>query len=214
MMMQRLSNKAFSLALAAVPMGTALLSSVAQAAGGEGEHGGEHHPHVANWFNPLGEENHHAPALFWVSFTFLVFLGIVYWKAAPAVRTMVKVRHDDVKNAIEEARIAREEAEAKKREYDDRLRALDDEIAALKKEFEDRGKAEMARLEQAGKEAGERIKKDAEDTIAAESERAQETLRREASKIALELAEERIIKAVSSADEKRLQDDFLAQLAN
>jgi F-type H+-transporting ATPase subunit b len=186
------------------------LATPAFASGGED---GEHHAHVANWFDPMGEANHHAPALFWVMVTFAVFLFMLYRFAWPGLKQYIKVRHDDVKNAIEEAKQAREEAEAKKREYETRLKALDDEIAALKKDFEDRGKAEMARLEEAGRAAAERIKKDAEDTISAESERAQETLRKEASKLALELAEERIIKAVSSADEKRLQDDFLNQLA-
>ena len=183
----------------------------ALAKGGEG---GDHHAHVANWFNPMGETNHHAPALFWVFCTFAIFLFILYRFAYPGLKQYIKVRHHEVKNAIEEAKQAREEAEAKKREYENRLQALDDEIANLKKEFEDRGNAEMARLQEAGKAAAERIKKDAEDTISAESERAQEALRKEASRIALELAEERIIKAVSAADEKRLQDDFLNQLAN
>lgn len=187
------------------------LSAPVLAAGGED---GEHHAHVANWFDPMGEKNHHAPALFWVMATFAVFVFLLYRFGYPALKQHIKVRHDDVKNAIEEAKKAREEAEAKKREYEGRLKALDDEIAALKQEFEERGKSEMTRLEEAGKTAAARIKKDAEDTISAESERAQESLRKEAAKLALELAEQRIMKAVSAADEKRLQDDFLNQLAN
>lgn len=180
--------------------------------GGEGDHG--HEAHVANWFNPLGEENRHAPALAWVMFTFAVFAAIVVRFGKKPLKSYVEQRHDVVKGAIEEAKKAKEEAEAKKREYEQRLAALDDEIAALKKEFEERGRAEMARLEEAGKRSAERIRKDAEETIAAETERAQQALKAEAAKLALELAEARIRQAVTDADEKRLRDQFLAELAN
>lgn len=180
-----------------------------------GEHGGDHHaPHIANWLNPIGETNKHAPAFVWVLFTFSVFAFLLYRFAGPQMRTYLQTRHDDIKRAIEEARVAKEEAEAKKREYEDRLRALDEEVAALKKDFEDRGKAELSRLEEAGKRAAERIKKDAEDTIAAEMERAQEGLKAEAAKLALELAEQTIKKAITDQDEKRLRESFLSQLAS
>ena len=58
-----------------------------------------------------------------------------------------------------------------------------------------------------------KIAKDAEDTIGAEMERARETLRAEASRLALQLAEERIKHMLTAADDEKLKKTLIQDLA-
>lgn len=187
-----------------------LLPVSALAAGGEGGH---HAPHVENWWGALSETNAEAPALGWMIVTFLTFVAIVWASIRRPLGSYIATRSDEVRNALEEAKQARAEAEAKAREYEERLANLDSEIEALKQDFRSRGDAEVRRLEQAGKSAAERIVKDAEDTIAAEMDRAQHALKQEAAKLSLEMAEETLRGVIQPQDHQRLEKAFLADVA-
>jgi F-type H+-transporting ATPase subunit b len=196
-----------------LPGGALLLSLLsaqsAFAAGGGGHHGA---PHVANWWG-LGSEWAHAPALGWLSITFLIFVALLYRAISKPLGNYIEHRSNEVKNALEEAAKAKAEAEARVREYEERLSKLDTELEELKSDFRVRGESEMKRLETAGKRASDRILKDAEDTIAAEFDKAQHSLKLEASRLALEVAEEKIRKAVVAADHQRLEKSFVADVA-
>lgn len=193
---------------------TTLVALPALAAGGGSEHGGGHHgaPHVENWWN-LGSDYAHAPALGFLSITFLVFVGLMYAALKKPLGGYIEQRSNDVKNALEEAQKAKAEAEARAAEYEDRLQKLDGELEQLKSDFRSRGEAEMKRLEVAGKAAADRVLKDAEDTIAAEFEKAQNALKLEASRLALGVAEEKIKEQIATADHGRLESGFVADLA-
>lgn len=176
--------------------------------------GGDHHePHVANWWGALSEQNAEAPALGWMTVTFLIFVAIVAASVRRPLGGYLAARSDEVKKALEEAKQARADAEARAREYEERLANLDSEIEALKQDFRSRGDAEMRRLEQAGKAAADRVVKDAEDTIAAEYDRAQHALKQEAARLSLEMAEETLRGVIGSEDHQRLEKAFLADVA-
>lgn len=173
---------------------------------------GGHEPHVANWWG-LGKEHQEAPALGWMSLTFLTFVGIlVAWVRKP-LAGFLENRSSEVRRALEEAQQAKAEAEARAAESEERLRKLDEEVAALKDDFRRRGEAELERLEAAAKSTSERIAKDAEDTISAEYEKARESLKAEGARLALELAEERIKGAVGNQDHDRLHQSFIQDLS-
>ncbi len=206
-----MSSTAKSLLFSAVVVNTSLfVPAVALAANGEGDH---HAPHVENWWGALSETNAEAPALGWMMVTFATFLAILYASIRRPLTTYLSARSDEVRHALEEAKQARAEAEAKAREYEERLANLDAEVDALKQDFRARGEAELRRLEQAGKATAERIAKDAEDTIAAEMDRAQQALKQEAAKLSLEMAEETLRGAIGSDDHHRLEKAFLADVA-
>ena len=150
----------------------------------------------------------------WLSLTFLMFVGVLIYFVKRPLGNYLEHRHTGIKSAIEEARLAKEEAESKKREYEQRLQQLDGEVTKLKAEFEARGRAEMERLEVAGKATAERILKDAESTIAADYARAQDALKAEAARLAVELAEQRITAALTANDEAQLRQGFIAEIAS
>lgn len=197
------------LAAAALPA-VLLSSSIALAAGGEEAHGGDHAIHI-NWFG-IGEQYKESPALGFLIITFLIFAGLVIYFARKPMNEHLASRADEIKRTIEEAAKAKEAAEARARAAEARLAKLEQEISTMRADIENQGKAEIARLEQAGKTAAERIAKDAEDTIAAETLRAQNTLQQEAVRLALNLAEQRLTQAVSTADDDALRQNFLRDL--
>lgn len=201
-----------------------LLTSVGVLASGGGEHGapadghgGGHaaggEPHVANWTNWDPEVNSHAPALAWVMLTFAIFAVIVIAAARKPLRGFLATRSDAIGSAIREADIAKKAAEAKERENAAKLKALDGEIVAMTEEFKTRGEEEKRRSIQAGERTSARLHKDAQDTMQAELDRTRRTLSAETAQMALDLAEDKIKSVMTSADETRMQKDFLAQIA-
>lgn len=205
----------FGLLVAGLSLSTAALAE-------EAEHGAKHDgahagaaghgaPHVANWW-AMGEGHADAPALGWLTVTFLVFAGGVIYLARKPLSEHLQTRADTVERAIAEATRAKEAAEARARDAEAKLAALDTEVTKMRADFEAQGKAEADRIEKAAADMAAKIAKDAEDTIGAEIERAKESLRSEASKIALQLAEERIKSMLSPADDDRLKKSLIRDL--
>ncbi len=179
---------------------------------GTGHGAGHHEPHVANWWG-IGEKYAETPALGWLTITFLIFAGgVVYFVRKPLSSHLV-ARADTVERAIAEATKAREDAERRARDAEARLAALDGEVKRMKADFTLQGKAEADRIEKTAADMAIKIAKDAEDTIGAETDRARESLRAEASKLALQLAEERIKAMLSAADDERLKKSLISDLS-
>ena len=177
-------------------------------------HGGGHHaaPHVSNWWG-MGEQYADTPALGWLTITFLIFVGVLVFFARPAIKRYLENRADVVEKAMAEARRAKEDAERRAREAEAKLAALSGEVDKMKAEFVAQGQLEAQRIAAAAADMAKKIGRDAEDTIAAESQRAMEALRVEASRLALQIAEDRIKQMLSAADDERLKGSLLQGLS-
>ena len=197
-------NRAIAFFLPLVTSGALLAAEHGEGMHGESE--GE-----LNWWG-LGKAYAEKPAIGFLGISFLVFAaGVIYFVRKP-LASHLETRADTVKKAIEEATQAKLDAERRARDAEQKLANLDGEMQKLKAEFETQGKAEHARLEAAAHDASARIAKDAEDTITAEIERARQALQREAARLALKLAEERITAAVGNDDEVRLRGALVKDL--
>ena len=196
-----------SVSLSALAM---LIADVGLAAGGG--HGGHHEPHVANWWG-IGEKYAESPALGWLAVTFAVFAFGVFSFAKDPLKRHLETRADTIEKAMIEAKKAKEAAEARAKEAEAKLASLEGEVKKMKADFEAQGKLEAARIEKAAEEMSKKIAKDTEDTIAAETERAREQLRAEASKLALQLAEERIRQMLTPADDEKLKSKLINELS-
>lgn len=186
------------------------LSTSAFAASGGG--GGHHDaPHVANWWG-MGAEYAETPALGYLAITFAVFVGLLVYFGAKPLKEHLETRADTVEKAIAEATKAKEAALARAREAEAKLAALDGEVKKMKADFEAQGKAEAERIEAAAAEMAKKIAKDTEDMVTAEMDRAREALRAEAAKLALQIAEDRIKKMLTPADDARLRGGLVKDL--
>lgn len=196
---------------------TALLSMFIATAAVAAEHGeaaGGHHgaPHVSNWWG-IGEQYANTPALGWLTLTFLIFVGTLVWLGRPAIKRHLELRADAVEKAIAEARRAKEDAEKRAKDAEAKLAALSGEVEKMKAEFTAQGKLEAERIATAAADMAKKIARDTEDTIGAETERAKEALRVEASKLALQLAEERIKQLLTDADDGKLKTSLIQGLS-
>jgi F-type H+-transporting ATPase subunit b len=190
---------------------SALFSASAALAAGGG--GGHHEPHIANVWG-LGEKYADTPALGWLSITFAIFAFGLVRLAGPAIKKHLVTRADAIEHAMAEAKKAKDEAERRAKDAEAKLAALEGEVARMQSDFEAQGKLEAERIQKAAEEMAKKIGRDAEDTIAAETQRAREQLRAEASTLALQLAEERIKKLLSAADDQKQTKTLITELSN
>ncbi len=175
---------------------------------------GGHHaePHIANMWG-LGEKYAESPALGWLTITFALFAWGVVRSAKGPLKNHLETRADGLEKAMAEAQKAKADAERRAKEAEQKLAALEGDMKQMQADFESQGKLEAERIKTSAEEMAKKIAKDAEDTIGAEMERARETLRAEASRLALQLAEERIKHMLTAADDEKLKKTLIQDLA-
>jgi F-type H+-transporting ATPase subunit b len=175
---------------------------------------GGHHaePHIANMWG-LGEKYAESPALGWLTITFAVFAWGVVRSARGPLKNHLETRADGLEKAMVEAQKAKADAERRAKEAEQKLAALEGDMKQMQADFESQGKLEAERIKTSAEEMAKKIAKDAEDTIGAEMERAREQLRAEASRLALQLAEERIKHMLTAADDEKLKKTLIQDLA-
>jgi F-type H+-transporting ATPase subunit b len=142
----------------------------------------------------------------------LIVLGVLWWALKDRLPRFFAERRSSIDKAIEEARAAKAEAEAKRDEYEAKLARIEQDIAEIDAEGARRVEAMRAELDRAAEAASERIAAESTDRIAEELDRARAELQREASLLAVELAEELIKGRVGEEDHQRLVEATVKKL--
>lgn len=161
--------------------------------------------HSINWWG-LGSQYKDAPALGWLTVTFLIFIWILVRSVKKPLSLYLETRSNDIRKAIEEGKEARLRGEEKLRLYEAKLQSLDQEIAKLKNSFMEQAAAEKAEKERWAKEASERILRDTKDTIKANFERSKNRLAQEVIRKALTDAQKTIME-----NERAPMDEYLKE---
>jgi F-type H+-transporting ATPase subunit b len=130
----------------------------------------------------------------------------------PAARKMAETRSDQIKSALEEASALRGKAAAKLAEYEARLGAADAEIAKMVEGMRTDAEAEKQRIAAAAELAAAALKRDAEQRIAAEIERARHELRAEVTAAAIAAAEKILKSKTNAADQQKLFEKFIGDM--
>lgn len=153
-----------------------------------------------------------AGLMFWTIVIFLVVLGVLSWKAYPAILGAVEAREKHIAELTEGAERDRAEAAALLEEH---RKLVDDTRAQVQKALtEATGTAEARRaeiLEQAQRERDELLARGRAE-IAVERAGTLEAVRRDAVEVAMRAAERLVRKNLDSDDNRRLVQDYLAQL--
>ncbi len=199
--------------------------------GGEGEAEGEHHAPknpVQNFANIHYSDkdthggkyepekgDHKMPAPFLAAlFNFAIVAFLVGKYGAPAISKMVRDRHDEVAKLLEESQRLREEAKAKLDEYSRKVASLDHEIAKLVEGIRAEAEHDKQRILTEAARTAERMKKEAEQTIAAEIGRVRQQLEREVTLTAIAVAEKLFTEKTTDADHRKLNEQFIGELAS
>ena len=139
---------------------------------------------------------------------FLILIGV----GGPKVREALKARKASITAGMEQAAAMRKEAEARLKEYEDKLAHIDEQISAAKQQIQDLAKVERDQILKEARAKRDRMVLDAHQLIEQELKAAREILMEETVRSAIKTAQELISRARSSADEQRLQTEYLASL--
>ncbi len=157
------------------------------------------------------EEAMPAPFLFLVG-NFVLLLILLAWKAGPKVRKSAEGRSDEIKSALDEAARLRDAAKAKLDEYQTKLAAAEKEIATMVEGMRADALADKQRIIAAAEAQAVALKKDADERIAAEIQRARIALTREVAAASTIAAETLIREKATAADQGRLVDLFITDI--
>jgi F-type H+-transporting ATPase subunit b len=153
-----------------------------------------------------------AGLMFWTLLIFLVVLGILSWKAYPAILRAVQTREKALEDAIEAAKKDREAAAALLAEHTKALAATRDE--AQKIIADARAAADMVRtdlIEQAHREQQQMLER-ARAEIIAEKERAMAELRKQTVDLAVRAASKVIERNLDVEANRTIVESFLASI--
>jgi F-type H+-transporting ATPase subunit b len=169
--------------------------------GEHGEEGSEHKPEIDG--KKLGLQ----------IFNFGVLVAILVFFGGKAVNKALRGRHEQLKADLASAAEARAAAEAKLAKQEARLGSLETEIAELRRNLKAEAEAEKARLIEAAAERATRIKAETTFLIDQQVREADQRLRRESADAALNIAEDILRRAIGPADQQRLLETFVGNVA-
>jgi F-type H+-transporting ATPase subunit b len=190
-------------------------------------HGGEHGASPSERAEAVAKEEPEGPPadINWVDFTvetppyvaMLINFGILvfgyYALGKKPIAAALKSRRDSIAKEIEEAQRMRKEAEKRAKTYQSKLDRLGEELETAREALLRAGEAEKERLVGEAEAKAERIRKDTEFLVEQEMKQLRVDLQREAVEAAVSAAEELLRKRVTQADQERLAEDYLADLA-
>jgi len=145
---------------------------------------------------------------------FGIILFILGWKVGPIAGQMAAKRSDDIKTALDEAARLRAQAKDKLVEYDSKLRAAETEIEQMITSMRADAESEKQRIIAAAEAQAAALKKDADERIAAEIDRARVILQREVTAAASGVAEQLLRDKTTAADQAKLVDAFISSISS
>jgi len=181
----------------------------AAAAAGESEKAGEAEgPAPFNWTVFGGE----TPPYVAMLINFGILAAGYYLLGKKPIAAGLQARRDTISKEIEEAQRMKHEAEERAKTYQHKLGTLEDELRAARESLVRAGEAESERIVREAEAKAERMRKDAEFLVEQELKQIRGALWRDAVEAAVLAAEELLTKRVTSADQERLAEEYLADL--
>lgn len=178
------------------------LVSLGFASGGEGGAHGGGHGGAAQWKDFM-----------WRCIDFAALVLILVWAVKKAdMKKALADRQAGIDKALREADEMKAAAEKKFAEYTARLAQANKEAEELQKVIREDGLTEKARIVAEAEIAAEKIKEQAKVMADQEIVRAKTELREEASRLAVQLAEQTLKSAMRPEDQDRLVGEYLTKV--
>lgn len=162
-----------------------------------------------------GGEGHHADSgvllkdFLYRCFNFAVTFGVLAYFVTKPIRNGLAGRRDGVAKALEAAQKVKDEAEAKFAEYDRKLAEAAKEIETVYAEIRREGEIEKEKILANAREMAVKVRREAESSAEQEIARARVELRREASKMAIAIAEGLLKENCTADDHARLVGEYM-----
>lgn len=161
-----------------------------------------------------GEEGGHSGLGVWKWVNFAILAGLLGWAIAKNAGPFFQGRIAEIQKDINEAREVKAEADARAAAIEKRLANLDSELATLRSDARREMESEAARIQDETKRIVARSGEQAEQEIASLAKAAETELRRETSRLALGLAEQKLKARMSPEAEQALAERFVSGLGS
>jgi len=149
----------------------------------------------------------------WRCLDFAALAALAIWAIKKAdVKGTLAARRTGIERTLKEAVEAKEAAEKKFAEYSQRLDQANKEIEVISANMRREGELEKERIIAEAKEAAARIKAQAESAAAQEVLKAKGELRAEAARLAVEIAEQKIVKNIAKGDQDKLVGEYISKV--
>jgi F-type H+-transporting ATPase subunit b len=189
-------------------------SDVAHESAAHGEEGGEaEHEHGLKDINWFDITNTKQPPYIAMLFNFALLIWIYVRFGKKPIQEGLQSRRDDIAKEIEEAQRMKKEAKQRAKKYQALLAGLTDELETTKQALVEAGKSDKERIVREAEEKAVRMRKDAAFMLDQEVRQMKVDLVKETVDMAISAAEELLKKRITQADQERLADEFLMQLA-
>jgi F-type H+-transporting ATPase subunit b len=156
------------------------------------------------------EEEPASPPFIFMLINFGIFLIILGKTLLPAGQKMSAERHDQIKNALDEAAKLREQAAKKLAEYETRIKDVDGEVKKIVDDIRAAAEEDKKRILENAERQAKQMQHDAELRIAAEIEMARAKLSREVAVAASAATEKLLREKVTPDDQKKLVGNFIS----
>jgi F-type H+-transporting ATPase subunit b len=144
---------------------------------------------------------------------FAILLFLYYRVGKKPIMNALAERRKSIAKEIEEAQRLKQEAEERAKQYQAKLLNLDQELAEAKQALVDAGKGEKERIIKEAEEKAARMRKDTEFLVEQETKQIRQDLWRDTVDVAVGAAEDLLRRRITQADQERIAEDYLADLA-
>lgn len=151
-------------------------------------------------------------SLLWPAVNFIILLAVLFVFARKPALEFFAARRDEIRGDLDQAASMKKEAEERYAKWQRRLVDLEQELDGIRATARERAEAEREKILADARASAERIQRDAGAAIDQELRRARQSLRDEASDLAVELAGGILQEQVGDSDRDRLLDEFIERI--
>lgn len=144
----------------------------------------------------------------------LIVVGILYKLLSKPLKNFFRERRDGIRKALEDSEKARVEAEKQLEVQRSKVADLEAELNNVRVEGEKELEKIKTRLEEDSETQAKRLLDQASNAIELEMNKALSEIQEEASKIAVDIAEDILKKNLKEEDQERLSKQYLDNIAN
>ncbi|PNU20401.1 ATP synthase F0 subunit B [Geothermobacter hydrogeniphilus] len=148
----------------------------------------------------------------WRCLNFAVTFGLLAYFITKPLRNGLAGRRQGIADSLAAAEKMKAEAEAKFAEYDRKLSRAAEEIEEIYQQIRREGEREKERILDEARQMAIKVRSEAEKSAALEVARARRELREEASRLAVDIAEEMLRKKFTKKDQTRLVDEYIQKV--
>lgn len=152
--------------------------------------------------------------LFWPAINLVILIAALVYFTRKPLQAFFEQRRSKIQGELQSAADQLATAETTYAKWQRRMIDLEGELDEIRATSRERAEAERQRIIEDARAAAERIRRDATAAVELELRRARDSLREEATQLAIDLAAERLTREVTDADRDRLVDEFIDLIAS